>query len=151
MKKDLEVAKSQKSETEQCVTSYEAKATSSESEINRLRREEMKLKESLKKSEEKNTRLEKTLIEFDDQVSKLDDEKLQLKMNVVERTSTIESLKENLAKNEDKLTQISAEKRRFEDRHREEEALREKVQRVSLSQVNHFMQVTFFLYSSSMS
>ena len=59
----------------------------------------------------------------------MEEDKLNIKAELAERKSSVESLKEDLRKSEDKLGQVSQEKIQMEQRLKTEEETREKVLR----------------------
>ena len=59
----------------------------------------------------------------------MEEDKLNIKAELAERKSSVESLKEDLRKSEDKLGQVSQEKNQMEQRLKTEEETREKVLR----------------------
>jgi chromosome segregation ATPase len=126
-RKALDVVEREKVDTVDSANTLEARASTKEAEVYRLRTEEKRLKESLARSASSNQRLAKSCLVYEDTVVRMDEEKVAMRLELADNQSGMESLKEEVSGLEDVLGRERAAKARLEGMCKESEDERERV------------------------
>ena len=123
----LDMLEQEKTQTVEVSTSLEARASSRESEVFKMKKEERKLRLQVSKLEADREKANKVCLEFEDAFKTMEEERLALKMELADKKASLETLKEELVKAEDKLSHEKALANRLQSQLDEDAEEKEKV------------------------